>query len=148
MLCKVDFGISPPLLFAVYEQMLFSLFAFSRATEAEIANLEYQMNKYRLLGVFTILVFPFWGYSQSAKSDYQPKRGFVPDESTAIAIAIAVWKPIYGSSDIDGCKPYHAKLSHGVWRIEGTLPERMHGGVPIAEISKRDGKILGVIHTK
>jgi hypothetical protein len=26
----------------------------------------------------------------------QPKKGYVPDEQTAIAIAVAVWTPIYG----------------------------------------------------
>lgn len=27
---------------------------------------------------------------------YQPVDGFVPDQATAIAIAVAVWAPVYG----------------------------------------------------
>ena len=72
----------------------------------------------------------------------------MPDEETAIAIAVAVWKPIYGKDRIEDKIPYKATLSDGVWHVRGTLPKRMKGGVPEAEINKDDGRILSVWHGK
>ncbi len=80
------------------------------------------------------------------KLSYKPKNGFVPDERTAIAIAVAVWTPIYGEKQIAGEKPYKARLKDGIWTVEGSLPEGFLGGVAIAEIAKEDGRIIAVIH--
>jgi len=82
------------------------------------------------------------------KHNVKPRDGYVPDETTAIAIAVAVWNPIYGKEKIQKEKPYNATLSNGVWRVTGSLPERCIGGVAIAEISKDDGKILRISHGK
>jgi hypothetical protein len=73
-------------------------------------------------------------------------KGFVPAEQTAIAIAVAVWTPIYGKAQIENEKPYKAKLSNGVWTVMGSLPEGYSGGTAVAEISQADGRILKVIH--
>jgi hypothetical protein len=78
--------------------------------------------------------------------NYKPKDGYVPDEQTAIAIAVAVWSPIYGRDHIQNEKPFKAVLTNGVWHVEGTLPEGLVGGVAVAEISKDDGRILKVSH--
>jgi hypothetical protein len=82
------------------------------------------------------------------KHNYKPKEGYVPDEKTAIRIAVAVWIPIYGEEQIEGEKPYQAKLDKGVWTVEGSLPkgEFVLGGVAVAEIAKDDGCILRVSH--
>lgn len=52
--------------------------------------------------------------SENAKNSncpgYKPKEGYVPDKETAIAIAVAVWKPIYGEEIINSKKPYRACL--------------------------------------
>jgi len=77
---------------------------------------------------------------------YTPKDGFVPNESTAIAIAIAVWVPIYGAEAISKQRPYTATLVNGTWIVEGSLPKQMVGGVARAEIAKKDGRILRVTH--
>lgn len=77
-----------------------------------------------------------------------PKEGLVPREETAVAIAVAVWTPIYGKEAIERQKPYHAKLKDGVWHVTGSLPARWRGGVALAEIQKADGKILRVSHGK
>jgi hypothetical protein len=80
-----------------------------------------------------------------------PKDGFVPDAKTAIKIAVAVWEPIYGEAAIAKEKPYRAKLlTNTVWKVEGSLPAGIDvmGGVATAFISKSDGKILDVYHTK
>lgn len=81
-----------------------------------------------------------------SKHNYKPKEGYVPDEKTAIRIAVAVWIPIYGEKKIEGEKPYHAKLDKGIWTVEGSLPKGWLGGVAVAEIAKDDGRILRVSH--
>jgi hypothetical protein len=81
-----------------------------------------------------------------AENNYKPKDGYVPDAETAIAIAVAIWNPIYGKKQIEEEKPFKASLSNGVWTVHGSLPEGCVGGVAIAEISKDDCKVLRVIH--
>ena len=76
----------------------------------------------------------------------RPHQGYVPDQETAIKIAVAVWEPIYGKAAIAKQSPYNATLNDGVWVVTGTLPERMLGGVALAEISKEHGTILRVSH--
>ncbi|WP_052732488.1 YbbC/YhhH family protein [Hymenobacter terrenus] len=84
----------------------------------------------------------------SASPSFIPAGGFVPDAATAIRIAEAVWLPIYGKKVLTE-KPYTARLiGKGVWVVEGSLREGRDGGVAYIEISKRDGRILEVIHGK
>ena len=89
-------------------------------------------------------------YSQEAHS-YVPEKGFVPDVETAIAIAVAVWNPIYGKEQIAREKPYVATLTGDVWSVVGSLPNApngapVSGGVAMIAISKRSGCILTVTH--
>ena len=78
---------------------------------------------------------------------YVPPNGFVPDSGTAVRVAVAVWIPIYGASQIGSEQPYVATLKDGVWTVTGTLPRQYNlGGVATARISKRDGRILFVLH--
>lgn len=77
-----------------------------------------------------------------------PVNGRVPNEETAIRIAEAVWLPIYGNLIYDS-KPFKAKLiDDSIWVVLGTLPKGYVGGTPYAEIQKKDGKVLKVIHGK
>ena len=85
-------------------------------------------------------------YAQTSKHNSVPPNGYVPDAKTATQIAVAVWTPIYGAKKIQGEKPYRATLTNGVWTVKGSLPKGYIGGVAVAQISKRDGRILGVIH--
>ncbi|MEO8206301.1 MAG: NTF2 fold immunity protein [Chthoniobacterales bacterium] len=62
------------------------------------------------------------------KHTVQPKAGYVPDSQTAIAIAVAVWNPIYGKKQIGNEKPYNAVLKDGVWTVTGSMPKPMLGG--------------------
>ena len=41
------------------------------------------------------------GAEDEKKHVYKPKEGYVPDAETAIAIAVAVWNPIYGKDKIE-----------------------------------------------
>jgi hypothetical protein len=86
--------------------------------------------------------------SQSNRDSYKPKNGYVPDEQTAISIAVAVWIPIYGKEKIEGEKPYKATLKNGVWTVIGSLPEGYVGGTAEAQISQDSGCILRIIHYK
>lgn len=84
--------------------------------------------------------------ADAPKHNVKPKQGYVPDEKTAIRIAVAVWEPIYGEGQVAKQKPYKAALTNGVWTVEGSLPELKVGGVAVAEIMKDDGRILRVSH--
>jgi hypothetical protein len=103
------------------------------------------------MGLTLTLVASSW-----IENSYKPKDGFVPDERTAIAIAVAVWNPIYGEEKIASGNPYHAVLKDGIWEVTGTLHQPFfgllghirHGGTAMIQISKDDGHILGVTHGK
>jgi len=77
-----------------------------------------------------------------------PKDGLVPTADVAIRIAVAVWEPIYGEKNIERQKPFNTTLTHGVWRVQGSLPPGWLGGTALAEISQKDGRILRVSHGK
>ena len=113
------------------------------------------MKKKLLIVICIITTTAILGTSIKKRNDYLreqtgyiPKDGFVPNEATAIKIAMAVWTPIYGNK-ITKNKPYKIKLKNGVWFVEGSLPANFTlGGVPYIEIQKIDGKILKVRHGK
>jgi hypothetical protein len=85
--------------------------------------------------------------SPQSRETYTPPNGFVPDAATAMRIAEAVWIPIYGEAHIAAQKPFKASLKGDVWTVTGKdLPPQSPGGVAEADISKRDGRILRVIH--
>jgi len=94
------------------------------------------------------LVMAACATQESPRHNYKPSQGYVPDQATAIRIALAVWEPIYGRAEIAGEAPYKAELIGGVWVVEGNLPAGMLGGVALAEIAKDDGKIIRVSHGK
>ncbi len=78
----------------------------------------------------------------------RPPQGLVPDGKTAIAIAVAVWAPIYGEKKIALEKPYIATLTNGKWTVTGSLPEGYIGGVAIAVIAKSNGQVIRISHGK
>ena len=81
---------------------------------------------------------------------YKPAKGFVPDEKTAITIAEAVLKPVYGDEQIRSEEPFHATLKGDVWTVDGYLPPNPNiaGGVATVHISRTDGRILYMMHGK
>lgn len=82
------------------------------------------------------------------KHNVIPKEGYIQTKDVAIAVAVAAWSPIYGKERIQKKAPYKARLKDGIWIVTGSLPAGRVGGVPIAEIDKRSGKILRVSHGK
>ncbi len=103
--------------------------------------------------IFTMLLF-FLALANIAypdeaqKYNYKPANGYVPDDETAIRIAVTVWEPIYGKEQIQNEKPYKAILKDGVWFVSGSLPEGWKGGVAEAEIIKESGCINRISHGK
>lgn len=78
----------------------------------------------------------------------QQPPSYVPNAATAQRIAEAVWLPIYGQH-IYRNRPFTAVLvGDSVWQVAGTMPKGYDGGVPCAEIRKRDGRVLEVYHGK
>jgi hypothetical protein len=86
--------------------------------------------------------------SPSQEHSVVPKDGFVPNEQTAVAIAEAVLRPIYGEEHIARQRPFRASLSQDVWSVEGTLPKGMLGGTAKVRLSKADGRVLQVTHSR
>ena len=78
---------------------------------------------------------------------YIPAAGYVPDSSTAVAIATAVLAPIYGKAKIDAEKPWHTGLKDGVWTVVGTFNGKGEGGEAIVQIDKKTAAIVFVGHT-
>jgi hypothetical protein len=107
-----------------------------------------------LLSIIVVMIFAS-GVSAESKHNFVSSSGFVPDAETAVAIAVAVWKPIYGKEQIEKQVPYHAQLIDGIWIVEGSYPKSIYdpnapvpGGAAIAEISKLTGEVLRVSHSK
>ena len=105
-------------------------------------------------GIVVILNFAL------ALSAQDPPSPRVPDSTTAVAIAGAAARKIYGKRQIDYEEPLTALLANGVWIVHGTLccPDRNGkrvceigkcvGGVVEVKVRQRDGKILSMTHGK
>jgi hypothetical protein len=89
---------------------------------------------------------------------YTPKKGFVPDSSTAIKIAEAVLIPVYGEKQIESERPFIAHLNGDTWTVYGTLwcPDgkggktegTCFGGVAMVHVSRLDARISDMGHGK
>jgi hypothetical protein len=55
-----------------------------------------------------------------------PENGVIPDETTAVAVAEAVFRPVYGKNYVDKFVPYHAALNDGVWTYMGPYDQQEH----------------------
>ncbi len=73
-----------------------------------------------------------------------PVDGRVPNEETAIRIAVAVLLPIYGKRTYE-FRPFTVKLENdSIWNVESSIPRKALFGYYYVEIQKKDGKILRV----
>jgi hypothetical protein len=88
------------------------------------------------------------GLSANGERGRLPENGVVPDEQTAVSVAEAVFRPVYGKDYVDKFLPYHAVLQDDLWTVYGTLrPAGAHGGTPQLRISKQDGRVLEIWHS-
>jgi hypothetical protein len=94
-----------------------------------------------------------------AASQVGSKRDYVPSSETALAIAEAVFIPVYGKKVIESERPFKATLKDDVWTITGSLycpegrpqSERLPscvGGVAVVKISKIDAHVISMTHYK
>lgn len=92
--------------------------------------------------------------SSSRGQSVPPSEGYVPDEATAVRIAVAVFIPIFGEKHVRSERPFHARLKDGIWIVEGSLgkPPKpgdiVVGGTMVSEIERATGCIKAVYHLK
>jgi hypothetical protein len=83
-----------------------------------------------------------------------PADGLIPTKEIAVQIAEIVLSKIYGHERIEQQKPFFINLEDDVWIIEGYFNRHeggvatTDGGVAYMEISKRNGTILKLLHSK
>lgn len=107
-----------------------------------------QIMKYKRY-IFVAALLVAVNFSVKAQEhNFHPNEGLVPDSKTAIAIAVAIWTPIYGEKQIASEVPYVATLEDGKWTVTGSLPPGWRGGTAIAVIAKSDAQVVRVSHGK
>src|SRR5262245_8603242 len=84
--------------------------------------------------------------TRAAEHSYSPPDGFVPDATTAIAIAEAVLIPIYGRAEVEAERPFSASLKGGDWTVLGHQEANQTGGAALVVIDKSSGRIVRVSH--
>lgn len=104
------------------------------------------INTFSLLFILLIFASALCA-AEAQKHNVKPASGYVPDEETAIKIAVAIWLPIYGEEQIEKETPYKATLKNGIWYVRSSLRGAI-GGVAEAEIAKDDGRIIRITHGK
>ena len=69
---------------------------------------------------------------------------YVPDEATAIAIAEAVLRPIFGIKLVDQIEPFTATRDSEVWRVisQPKLGVFASGGAVVVLINRETGAII------
>jgi hypothetical protein len=112
---------------------------------------------YLLTLVITVLSLSFPCFADESKPhidppyNYEPPKGVILDEPTAIAVAEAILKPIYGADKIKQEEPFGAVLKEDVWTVTGdfhqtkTYPPKL-GGVAEIKISKSKGCVINITH--
>jgi hypothetical protein len=81
-------------------------------------------------------------------SEFLRLNGAIPDGDTAVAVAEAIFEPVFGKGYSAKFLPYHARFNGGVWTVYGTLKQGSRGGTPMLKIQKSDGKVLEVWHSQ
>ncbi len=119
-----------------------------RATEGKI-TLEHGVKNINQIVAFWLIA----GLA-AAQSSIPPASGFVPDEKTAIEVGVAIMTPIFGKEHLQKERPFVATLRGDTWTVHGSLPkarrsgEIVVGGTATIELSKTDGHVLQVWHSK
>ena len=77
------------------------------------------------------------------------KEGLIKDALTAKRVALAILLSFYGKECLQSEKPFTVSLiDNKYWFISGTLPKGCVGGVAEILLSKEDGKIMYLNHSK
>jgi hypothetical protein len=101
---------------------------------------------HQFLSLFLLLAVPAFAADATpeTRDERIAKVGMVPDAKTAVAIALAVFKPVFSAETIKKQSPFHAELKGDVWTVYGTVVGL--GGTAEAEISRTDGRIIRIGH--
>jgi len=93
-----------------------------------------------------------------AQQTNNPPPVAVPDDATAVKIAEKALAKVYGKQHIESERLFKAVLLKGIWHVGGTLycndeygnviTNACVGGVAMAEVRQRDGRVLRTTHTK
>jgi len=93
---------------------------------------------------------------QTVQSAITPVK--VPDSATAVGLAETALAKVYGKKHMESERPFTASLSDGVWHVSGTLyckdkkgnviTDACVGGVAMADIRQRDGRVMRTGHTR
>jgi hypothetical protein len=74
-----------------------------------------------------------------------PESGVLPNETTTVRVAEAIFESAYGALEVARWKPYHTQLDkNAVWTVFGTLPRGTRGGTPMLKIRKDNGTVLEI----
>jgi len=85
--------------------------------------------------------------SQKSMKSVHPQNGFVPDEATAVKVAVAIAVAQWGEKVIAEELPFKGRLRGDVWTVKGTLhPQGALGGTAVIQVSKSTGAILFAVH--
>ena len=98
----------------------------------------------KIVSVTSLLLFfcSITAFSQIEKAH----KDYVPDSTTAMNIALAVWTPIYGKEFIEKHKFHYAVLDKDskTWIVFVSLSEESFGGSIDAKIAKYDGRVMSI----
>jgi hypothetical protein len=75
----------------------------------------------------------------------------LPNETVVAQVAQVILSGIYGKEVIEKEMPFSIILHDGIWVVNGVLDDSagdVVGGVVTMEISKNNGRILKIIHTR
>jgi hypothetical protein len=105
-----------------------------------------------VLGYFIFAEHGLFIHFSGKDNGHIVQDGVVADAKTAVKIAKAVWKPMYGGKDLI-LRKYEVILDEqGIWTIEGRNSFfgvfLFNGGGPYMRIDGNTGSILAVSHTK
>ena len=75
------------------------------------------------------------------------KYHLVKNPKMAKELAFIYVKYTYGNENAQSQKPYSISENNNLWKIEGKQPETQGGNFTIL-ISKGDGRVLDITHTK
>ena len=80
--------------------------------------------------------------------DYVPPDGVIPDKATAILVAKAILKNVYGKYRVRELQSFTATLKEDIWTIEGVYPAGgdFLGGdpAPVVQLSKSKGCVMRI----
>ena len=84
-----------------------------------------------------------WAEVNIEPNEYSPPYGYVPDEATAVSIAVKEWELRFGKDTIERNPNRKAVLVDGIWVVM-CMGELSPGVSPYAHIRKESGEIIRV----